>query len=64
VFLNEPTIDPAFLSLDNVSLFPPLGSATVATRAKMGALVVTNLAAFAAGLPPKTPVPETPFKGW
>ena len=64
VFLNEPTIDPAFLSLDNVTLFPHLGSATVTTRHKMGALVVANLAAFAAGLPPKTPVPETPFKGW
>jgi lactate dehydrogenase-like 2-hydroxyacid dehydrogenase len=64
VFLNEPTIDPAFLTLDNVTLFPHLGSASVATRNKMGALVVDNLAAFAAGRPPKTPVPETPFTGW
>ena len=64
VFLGEPTIDPAFLTLDNVTLFPHLGSASVATREKMGALVVDNLAAFAAGLPPKTPVPETPIKGW
>jgi hypothetical protein len=30
----------------------------------MGQLVVDNLAAFAAGKPPVTPVPETPFKGW
>jgi hypothetical protein len=30
----------------------------------MGQLVVDNLLAFAAGMPPKTPVPETPFKGW
>ena len=64
VFLNEPAIDPAFLTLDNVTLFPHLGSASVATRNKMGALVVDNLAAFAAGRPPKTPVPETPFTGW
>jgi hypothetical protein len=26
--------------------------------------VVDNLVAFAANKPPKTPVPETPFKGW
>jgi lactate dehydrogenase-like 2-hydroxyacid dehydrogenase len=64
VFLNEPTIDPAFFTLDNVTLFPHLGSASVATRDKMGALVVANLAAFAADRPPKTPVPETPFTGW
>jgi hypothetical protein len=30
----------------------------------MGQLVVDNLAAFAAGKPPKTPVPETPFRSW
>ena len=64
VFLNEPRVDPAFLTLDNVTLFPHLGSASVATRDKMGALVVDNLAAFAAGRPPKTPVPETRFTGW
>jgi lactate dehydrogenase-like 2-hydroxyacid dehydrogenase len=64
VFLGEPTIDPAFLTLDNVTLFPHLGSASVATREKMGALVVDNLAAFAAGWPPQTPVSETPFTAW
>jgi hypothetical protein len=30
----------------------------------MGQLVVDNLAAFAAGKPPPTPVAETPFRGW
>jgi hypothetical protein len=30
----------------------------------MGQLVVDNLLAFAAGKPPVTPVPETPFRGW
>jgi hypothetical protein len=30
----------------------------------MGQVVVDNLAAFAAGKPPPTPVAETPFKGW
>jgi len=64
VFLNEPNINPAFLALDNVTLFPHLGSASIPTRNSMGQLVVDNLAAFAAGAPPKTPVPETPFHGW
>jgi lactate dehydrogenase-like 2-hydroxyacid dehydrogenase len=64
VYLNEPNINPAFLTLDNVTLFPHLGSASVPTRNRMGQLVVDNLAAFAAGAPPKTPVAETPFRGW
>ncbi len=34
------------------------------TRNAMGQLVVDNLMAFVEGKPPKTPVPETPFKGW
>ena len=64
VYVSEPQIDPAFLELDNVTLFPHVGSASHHTRNVMGQLVVDNLAAFAAGKPPKTPVPETPFKGW
>jgi lactate dehydrogenase-like 2-hydroxyacid dehydrogenase len=64
VYASEPQIDPAFLELDNVTLFPHVGSASHYTRNAMGQLVVDNLAAFAAGKPPRTPVPETPFKGW
>jgi lactate dehydrogenase-like 2-hydroxyacid dehydrogenase len=64
VYVSEPQIDPAFLELDNVTLFPHVGSASHYTRNAMGQLVVDNLAAFAEGKPPKTPVPETPFKGW
>jgi lactate dehydrogenase-like 2-hydroxyacid dehydrogenase len=64
VYLGEPKIDPAFLELDNVALFPHVGSGSIHTRNAMGQLVVDNLAAFAEGKPPKTPVPETPFKGW
>jgi lactate dehydrogenase-like 2-hydroxyacid dehydrogenase len=64
VYVTEPQIDPAFLALDNVTLFPHVGSASHYTRNVMGQLVVDNLAAFAEGKPPKTPVPETPFKGW
>src|SRR5262245_53235325 len=64
VYVGEPNIDPAFLELDNVTLFPHVASASHHTRNAMGQLVVDNLAAFAAGQPPKTPVSETPFTGW
>ena len=64
VFLGEPKINPAFLELDNAALFPHVGSASVFTRDAMGQLVVDNLAAYVERKPPKTPVPETPFKGW
>jgi lactate dehydrogenase-like 2-hydroxyacid dehydrogenase len=64
VFVGEPDINPEFMSLDNVTLLPHVGSASVYTRSAMGQLVVDNLKAFAAGKPPATPVPETPFKGW
>jgi lactate dehydrogenase-like 2-hydroxyacid dehydrogenase len=64
VFVGEPNINPEFMQLDNVTLLPHVGSASNHTRGAMGQLVVDNLLAFAAGKPPKTPVPETPFKGW
>lgn len=64
VFMNEPNPDPAFLSLDNVTLLPHVGSASIHTRNGMGQLVVDNLIAFATGKVPPTPVPETPFKKW
>jgi lactate dehydrogenase-like 2-hydroxyacid dehydrogenase len=64
VYMGEPNINPAFLKLDNVTLLPHVGSASVHTRDAMGQLVVDNLAAYVEGKPPKTPVPETPFKGW
>jgi lactate dehydrogenase-like 2-hydroxyacid dehydrogenase len=64
VFVGEPNINPEFMQLDNVTLLPHVGSASNHTRGAMGQLVVDNLLAFAAGTPPKTPVPETPFKGW
>jgi lactate dehydrogenase-like 2-hydroxyacid dehydrogenase len=64
VYVGEPSINPAFLTLDNVTLLPHVGSASVHTRDAMGQLVVDNLAAYVDRKPPKTPVPETPFKGW
>jgi D-3-phosphoglycerate dehydrogenase len=56
VFLNEPKIDPRFLTLDNVVLQPHHGSGTVETRKAMGQLVRDNLAAHFAGKSLPTPV--------
>lgn len=64
VYWNEPRVDPALLALDNVTLLPHVGSASMLTRGRMGQLVVDNLLAFRDRRPPLTPVPETPFKGW
>jgi lactate dehydrogenase-like 2-hydroxyacid dehydrogenase len=49
VYENEPQINPGFLTLDNVTLLPHLGSATIATRTAMGEKVLNNLAAFFSG---------------
>jgi lactate dehydrogenase-like 2-hydroxyacid dehydrogenase len=61
VYVNEPEVPPELIAMENVVLFPHLGSATVATRRAMDQLVVDNLLAWAAGKPPLTPVPETPW---
>lgn len=51
VYEGEPNIDPGFLQLENVTLLPHLGSATIATRTAMGEKVLTNLDAFFSGQP-------------
>ncbi|MFC3676884.1 2-hydroxyacid dehydrogenase [Ferrovibrio xuzhouensis] len=56
VFANEPQVPEALLKLDNVALAPHVGSATHATRAAMGQLVLDNLAAHFAGKPVLTRV--------
>jgi lactate dehydrogenase-like 2-hydroxyacid dehydrogenase len=61
VFAREPEVPAELIAMDNVVLFPHLGSASVATRGKMDQLVVDNLLAWAAGKPPLTPVAETPW---
>jgi lactate dehydrogenase-like 2-hydroxyacid dehydrogenase len=61
VYVNEPAVPPELIAMDNVVLFPHLGSATVATRRAMDPLVVDNLLAWGAGRPPLTPVLETPW---
>jgi lactate dehydrogenase-like 2-hydroxyacid dehydrogenase len=61
VYAKEPHVPPELIAMDNVVLFPHLGSATVATRRAMDQLVVDNLLAWGQGKPPLTPVPETPW---
>jgi lactate dehydrogenase-like 2-hydroxyacid dehydrogenase len=61
VYQREPEVPQELIAMDHVVLFPHLGSASVATRARMDQLVVDNLLAWAAGKPPLTPVAETPW---
>ncbi len=61
VFAKEPHVPKELLEMEHVVLFPHLGSSTVVTRAAMDQLVVDNILAWAAGKPPLTPVPETPW---
>src|SRR5271156_1416752 len=64
VYAKEPEVPNALIEMDNVVLLPHVGSASVYTRQKMDQLVPDNILAWAAGKPPLTPVPETPFKSW
>jgi lactate dehydrogenase-like 2-hydroxyacid dehydrogenase len=64
VFAKEPDVPQELMAMDNVVLFPHLGSASVYTREKMDQLIVDNIAAWAAGKPPLTPVAETPWRSW
>ncbi len=59
VFEDEPHVPEALIAMPNVVLLPHIGSASVATRAAMGRLVVDNLVAWFDGRPALTPVPET-----
>jgi lactate dehydrogenase-like 2-hydroxyacid dehydrogenase len=61
VFADEPRVPKELIEMDNIVLFPHLGSASHYTRRAMGQLVVDNLLAWSAGKPPLTPVPETPW---
>ena len=61
VFVNEPEVPKEYMEMDNIVLFPHLGSSTEVTRAAMDQLVVDNILAWAAGKAPLTPVPETPY---
>lgn len=64
VFANEPHVPAELMAMENVVLLPHVGSGSVFTREKMDQLVVDNILAWAAGQPPLTPVPETPWRSW
>ena len=64
VFAKEPHVPQELMAMENVVLFPHLGSASRFTREKMDQLMVDNILAWAAGKPPLTPAPETPWKSW
>jgi lactate dehydrogenase-like 2-hydroxyacid dehydrogenase len=64
VYAKEPEVPPELIAMENVVLFPHLGSASDFTRGKMDQLVVDNILAWAAGKPPLTPVKETPWRSW
>lgn len=53
VYEGEPHLNPEFLTLNNVSLLPHLGSATEETRVAMGNRVLANISAFFAGKEPE-----------
>jgi lactate dehydrogenase-like 2-hydroxyacid dehydrogenase len=52
VYEGEPYLSAAFLTMDNVTLLPHIGSATHETRVAMGERVLANIAAFFAGCEP------------
>ena len=53
VFVDEPYVPPTLCALDQVSLQPHRGSATLQTRLEMGRIVLRNLQArFAGEVPP------------
>lgn len=49
VFAEEPKVPAELVALENVTLLPHIGSATLETRTAMGMLAVDNLEAFFAG---------------
>jgi lactate dehydrogenase-like 2-hydroxyacid dehydrogenase len=51
VYEREPAVPPELLRMENVVLFPHLGSATAETRLAMGLRALENLKLFFAGQP-------------
>ncbi len=58
VFEAEPKVPEALYAMDNVTLLPHVGSATVETRQAMGDLVTDNLSRFLRDGTVISPVPE------
>jgi lactate dehydrogenase-like 2-hydroxyacid dehydrogenase len=61
VYAKEPEVPRELIAMENVVLFPHLGSGSEWTRTRMDQLVVDNLASWLAGKGPMTPVAETPW---
>ena len=61
VFADEPRVPQELIAMDHIVLLPHVGSASHYTRRAMGQLLVDNLASWAKGAGPLTPVPETPW---
>ena len=53
VYEHEPEVPEALLGLENITLLPHLGSATIETRTAMGLLAVENLFAGLGGQRPR-----------
>jgi len=56
VYEQEPQIEKELLEMENVVLFPHIGSATIETREKMAAMVVDNCLTVLNNEKPKNPV--------
>ncbi|MDY6826898.1 MAG: D-glycerate dehydrogenase [Bacillota bacterium] len=56
VYEHEPALSPGLADLDNVTLLPHLGSATVETRNKMAQMAAENVRAVLTGQKPQNPV--------
>ncbi len=56
VYAGEPTLNPAYTTLENVVLLPHLGSATTETRDAMGRIVLSGIASLLAGETPSNVV--------
>ncbi|MEJ2022558.1 MAG: D-glycerate dehydrogenase [Maritimibacter sp.] len=56
VYEREPQVPEALKAMDNITLLPHLGSATVETRTAMGMMAAENILAFLAGKELPTPV--------
>jgi gluconate 2-dehydrogenase len=56
VYEFEPSVPPALAAMENVTLLPHLGTASLEVRVGMGLMAAGNLLAFAAGRPLPNPV--------
>ncbi len=60
VFSDEPNVPDEILALDNVTLLPHMGSATIEGRRAMGDKVITNIRVWSDGHRP----PDQVLEGW